>query len=98
MKHLMQRTLISVISSVLLAAPGFLHAQSADTARAEKARAQLKKRFDAADGNADGQLSREEAKAGMPRVYKQFDRIDVEKTGSITMDQIAAFAAQQRKR
>lgn len=73
-------------------------AQTADAARMEKARAQLQKRFDAADANADGLLSRDEAKTGMPRVFKQFDRIDSDKDGTITMEQIGSFAAQQRQR
>jgi hypothetical protein len=73
-------------------------AQTADDARMEKARAQLQKRFTAADTNADGRLSRDEAKAGMPRVYKQFDSIDSDKAGSITIDQIASFVAQRRQR
>lgn len=90
---------LPVLTCMLLALAGSpIHAQTADTARAEKARAQLQKRFTKADTNADGQLSREEAKTGMPRVYKQFDRIDTANTGSITMDQIAGFAAQQRQR
>ena len=49
-------------------------------------------RFKAADKNADGQLSLEEAKAGMPRVAKGFDRIDVEKKGYVTLAQIIAMA------
>ena len=49
-------------------------------------------RFKAADKNADGQLSLEEAKAGMPRVAKAFDRIDVEKKGYVTLAQIIAMA------
>jgi Ca2+-binding EF-hand superfamily protein len=49
-------------------------------------------RFKAADKNADGQLSLEEAKAGMPRVAKGFDRIDVEKKGYVTLEQIIAMA------
>ena len=49
-------------------------------------------RFKAADKNADVQLSLEEAKAGMPRVAKGFDKIDVEKKGYVTLEQIIAMA------
>jgi Ca2+-binding EF-hand superfamily protein len=70
-------------------------AQGADSARQERMRADLQKRFAAADTNADGKLSRNEAKAGMPRIYSNFDAIDVEKTGAISLEQIAAFAAKQ---
>jgi Ca2+-binding EF-hand superfamily protein len=70
-------------------------AQGADSARQEKMRADLQKRFTAADTNADGRLSRDEAKAGMPRIYNNFDAIDTEKTGSVSLEQIAAFAEKQ---
>ena len=49
-----------------------------------------------ADPNHDGKLTLEEAKAGMPRVAKNFDRIDVDKKGYITLDQLQAFIAQRR--
>jgi Ca2+-binding EF-hand superfamily protein len=55
--------------------------------------AQLKTRFDQADANHDGQLTRDEAKAGMPRVYSQFDAIDTRHQGFVTMDDIKTFAA-----
>jgi hypothetical protein len=83
---------------VLLCAAGAtpnVSAQGADSARQEKMRADLQKRFTAADINADGRLSRDEAKRGMPRVYRSFDAIDAEKTGSVSLEQIAAFAEKQ---
>ncbi len=70
-------------------------AQGADSARQEKMRADLQKRFTAADINADGRLSRDEAKRGMPRIYRNFDAIDTEKTGSVSLEQIATFAEKQ---
>lgn len=83
---------------VLLCAACFsfdVAAQGTDSARQEKMRAELQKRFKAADANADGRLSRDEAKAGMPRIYRNFDAIDADKTGSISLEQIAAFAEKQ---
>lgn len=83
---------------VLLCAAGVtpsVSAQGADSARQEKMRAELQKRFTAADANADGRLSRDEAKRGMPRIYRNFDAIDAEKTGSVSLEQIAAFAEKQ---
>jgi hypothetical protein len=73
-------------------------AQGAESARQEKMRADLEKRFRAADTNADGRLSRDEAKAGMPRIYRNFDAIDTDKKGSISLEQIAAFAEKQGDR
>ncbi len=60
--------------------------------RAEKFRA----RFAAADKNGDGKLSKDEAKAGMPFIYKRFDEIDKGHTGSVTMADIALYAKQMR--
>ena len=56
----------------------------------------LEEKFKAADVNHDGKLTLEEAKVGMPRVAKAFDRIDVEKKGYITLEQLQAFVAQHR--
>lgn len=63
-------------------------AQADDSAKTKEIAA----KFKAADKNADGQLSLEEAKAGMPRVAKGFDKIDVEKKGYVTLEQIIAMA------
>ncbi|WP_347559068.1 EF-hand domain-containing protein [Robbsia sp. KACC 23696] len=57
---------------------------------------QLTARFQAADTNHDGRLTRSEAEAGMPRVAAHFDQIDTEKRGSITLDQIVAAMQRQR--
>lgn len=56
-----------------------------------EAKAIIAERFKAADVNHDGKLSREEAKAGMPEVYKRFDQIDARKRGYITERQIGAY-------
>ncbi|WP_295379679.1 EF-hand domain-containing protein [uncultured Pseudacidovorax sp.] len=77
---------------------GAARAQSAlpDASRREALRSELTQRFAAADTNADGRLSRDEAKAGMPRVYRAFDAIDSTHAGSITLAQIEAYLASQR--
>lgn len=74
------------------------HAQTAppDASRGDALRSQLAQRFAAADTNADGRLSRDEAKAGMPRVYRAFNAIDSTHAGSITLAQIEAHLASQR--
>jgi Ca2+-binding EF-hand superfamily protein len=53
----------------------------------------IEAKFQAADVNHDGKLTLEEAEAGMPRVAKVFDQIDVEKKGYITLAQLEAFLA-----
>lgn len=49
----------------------------------------------AADKDHDGKLTLSEAKAGMPRVAKAFDKIDKDNKGYITVEQIKSFAASQ---
>jgi len=56
-----------------------------------EAKAMISKAFKAADTNHDGKLTREEAQAGMPEVYKRFDQIDVKKKGYVTERQIGAY-------
>jgi Ca2+-binding EF-hand superfamily protein len=53
-------------------------------------------KFKAADKNGDGQLTLEEAKAGMPRIAKNFDKLDVDKKGYLTLDQILAAVARTK--
>lgn len=55
--------------------------------------ATLKSRFAAADKDGNGKLTREECEAGMPRIYRGFDKIDSGNQGYITLDQIIAFVA-----
>lgn len=50
-------------------------------------------RFKAADKNGDGKLTLEEAQAGMPRVAMAWDKIDVDKKGYITLEQLLIIAA-----
>ena len=45
--------------------------------------------FKAADKDADGTLDKEEAKA-MPRVAKNFDAIDADKSGTVSMEEVVA--------
>jgi hypothetical protein len=60
-------------------------------ATAAEAKALIAERFKAADVDHDGKLTREEAKAGMPEVYKRFDKIDARKRGYVTERQIGAY-------
>ena len=53
----------------------------------------IEERFQAADKDHDGKLTLAEAKAGMPRVARGFDKIDKDKKGYLTVEQIKAFAA-----
>jgi hypothetical protein len=51
----------------------------------------LMARFHKADANGDGQLTRDEAKNGMPMVYRHFSEIDTDNRGYVTLAQIASY-------
>ncbi len=53
---------------------------------------QIDARFAAADANHDGQLTLAEAKAGMPRVAVNFDKIDADHSGTVSLQEIKALA------
>ena len=58
----------------------------------------LKQRFDAADLDASGSLTREEArKAGLGFVVKNFDRIDASHRGAVSFDDLKIYLQQRRK-
>lgn len=59
----------------------------------EKQDKEIEEKFKAADKDHDGKLTLAEAKAGMPRIAKGFDKIDKDKKGFVTVEQIKAFAA-----
>jgi len=73
------------------ASAGALAQVASEPGHGREMAAELKKRFAAADVNQDGLLSREEAKAGMPFVYRNFDQIDTARTGAVSMADIATF-------
>ena len=60
----------------------------------EKCRAEMqalsRERFKKADTNGDGRLSREEAEKGMPEVARNFERIDANKDGVVTLEELEA--------
>lgn len=79
-------TLMSALIAVGLFAATNVYAE--DSAKAK----QIEEKFKAADKNADGKLTLEEAKEGMPRVARAFTKIDVNNQGYVTVDEIKAKA------
>jgi len=61
-----------------------------------RAAQQLESRFKTADKNGDGQLTRAEADAGMPRLAARFDQIDTAQRGYVTLEQLQAMAADRK--
>jgi len=81
----MTRTLLPLVAAVLLF-PAALQAQSANAALAET-------RFKVADTDKNGKLTKAEAKDGMPRIHVNFDRIDTNRDGFVTLAEIKAALA-----
>jgi EF hand len=48
----------------------------------------FQERLQAADTNADGRISREEAQAGLPRLYENFDAIDANHDGFVSTEEM----------
>ena len=58
----------------------------------------LKQRFEEADADGSGSLSREEArKAGLGFVDKNFDHIDSAKRGNVSFDDLKTYLMQRRE-
>lgn len=85
----------ALIIIFLVALPGLaLAAPQLDEANREQALEQLEARFKQADVDQDGKLTYAEAQRGMPRVAKNFSKIDVAGNGYVTVEQIGAFIQQ----
>ena len=67
-------------------------------ARIARLQGALQKRFAAADANHDGRLTRQEAEGHMPWVASHFEAIDTAHAGSVSLQDIEAYAAQQKAR
>jgi Ca2+-binding EF-hand superfamily protein len=84
------RSTVALVFALLLPA-GAAFAQADKAERAQQMAAEMQKRFAAADANADGKLTKDEAKGKMPFVYKHFDEIDTAHSGAVTLADIATF-------
>ena len=74
-----------------------VHAAQAQTSdRAEKTMEKARDKFNGADADHDGFLTRDEAKK-MPRVSDHFDDIDADHNGKVSMQEIAQYFAAKRK-
>ncbi|MCD8515682.1 MAG: EF-hand domain-containing protein [Burkholderiaceae bacterium] len=95
----MTKSLIAISSALVLTVtmPLAALAQSASNVPATPANdAEVEARFKAADKNGDGKVTREEAEAGLPRVAMAWEKIDVDKKGYITLEQLQFIAANNR--
>jgi Ca2+-binding EF-hand superfamily protein len=75
-----------------------IHAQDAATSGEKPKKIEkFTEKFDAADSDHDGFLSRDEATKSMPRIAKNFDAIDTNHDGKLSPQEIAQFLAAKRK-
>lgn len=86
-----KRVVSCALALAFVAFSGVSAAQTLDAATQAKL-TELETRFKAADKNADGKLTLQEAQDGdMPRIADAFGHIDIEKKGYVTLDQIKAI-------
>lgn len=82
------RVLLSCLALAAVGAVAQPQPQRVTPQQWEKMQATMQERFVAADKNADGRLTRDEAKGKMPRVHENFTVIDRDKKGYVTMKEI----------
>lgn len=63
-------------------------ARGAMRGKMREMRERMNERWQAADKDGDGALSRSEAEAGMPMLWRRFDQLDKNKDGKITRDEM----------
>ena len=83
---------VRILGLMLVSAFVMNQAYAADPAPSSQVTQAIEK-FKAADKDGDGKLTLEEAKAGMPRIAQNFAKLDTEKKGYLTLDQVKAAAA-----
>lgn len=85
----MQKILLLMLLSISALAVHPSHADERLTPeQKDKLDTALAQRFASADVNSDGQVTRDEAKGIMPRVYKHFELIDADHNGAVTLEEI----------
>lgn len=94
-RNIMKLTFIfSLIAGLLASAAAYtqtMHANTGDAPR-PKYLSKFDRQFRAADKDGDGALTREEAEnAGLRHIVEGFDRIDADKNGKVTRDEIRAM-------
>jgi Ca2+-binding EF-hand superfamily protein len=92
MKILTTLTILSSVLLIVVTPAAHAGGEGGRGKHAQKAHQRLKE----ADKDHDGRISRSEAEASMPRLAKNFDRIDADKDGFVTREEMRAFHEQQR--
>lgn len=91
-----RRSFAVVTSLVAIALSAPVLAQDADAkANVKPPSKTVRALFNNADKNKDGNVTRAEAKGRLPLTYRDFDKIDTDKKGSISFDQFMAYTNQR---
>ena len=85
---------------VWLSLAGIAAAQTAAPAQApsDAMLQKMQARWKAADKNGDGVIDKAEAEAGLPRVARHFDQLDVNHDGKLSADELRAVAQSRMAR
>jgi EF-hand domain/EF hand len=91
--------LVLVSGAVVAAESGKPLRPGPDQQQRQQRAEQAKARWNQADTNHDGSLSREEAQQGMPKLAQYFDKLDKNNDGQLTPDELrAAYEARKGDR
>jgi Ca2+-binding EF-hand superfamily protein len=85
--------LIVLSALTMLGSPG---ARAQDNDRAQKFAEKAHEKFNSADLDHDGLLTKDEAAKGMPRLAKHFDEIDANHDGKLSWQEVSQYAISKR--
>jgi Ca2+-binding EF-hand superfamily protein len=86
----------TLLAALLLAATTTAFAADTQPDRTQKTGAKMREKFNTADIDHDGLISRDEATKGMPHIAKHFDAIDADHDGKLSMQELAQFRRNKR--
>lgn len=92
----MRINLLLAIIGIAAATTTFAADTPAPTTHVEKSGAKLREKFEAADIDHDGLLTRDEAAKGLPHAAKHFDEIDTNHDGKLSMQEVAQYLRNKR--
>jgi len=96
MRILPRPTKLLAVALLAALALGLSACAAARGTRSQQITDRAQQRFADADADHDGRLSRDEAKAGTPRLADHFDEIDSDHDGLLTTAEIVDYLKQHR--
>ena len=97
---MMKQMMAGTVGLLWLSLAGIAAAQAAAPAQApsDAMLQKMQARWKAADKNGDGLIDKAEAEAGLPRVVRHFDQLDVNHDGKLSADELRATAQSRMAR